>query len=152
MNMRVPAPLCAEHHEFQNGLERAAKAGGMTGAAAKEVARLLKDHFNKEETFALPPLALLKQLAKGEIDPSMTETQKLTDQLETELPNLLKDHYAIVQALNRMGDAADSEGLSEVLRLAEKLIAQSRMKEDVLYPAALLVGRYLKLAGQTGVG
>jgi hypothetical protein len=61
---------------------------------------------------------------------------------------MLKDHYAIVQALNRMSDAADSEGLPEYLRLAEKLIAQSRMREDVLYPAALLVGRYLRLANQ----
>lgn len=151
MNMRVPAPLSAEHHEFHIELERAAKAGGMTGAAAKEVARLLNDHFVKEESFALPPLALLKQLAKGENDPSMAQAQKLTDQLEAELPALLNDHYAIVQALNRLGDAADSEGLPEILRLADKLIAQSRMKEDVFYPAALLVGRYLKLAGESQV-
>ena len=150
MNMRVPAPLCAEHHEFQIELERAAKAGGMTGAAAKEAARLLNAHFVKEETFALPPLALLKQLAKGENDATMAQAHALTDQLEAELPDMLKEHYAIVQALNRMGDAADSEGLPEYLRLAEKLIAQSRMKEDVLYPAALLVGRYLKLSRGAG--
>jgi hypothetical protein len=148
MNMRVPAPISAEHHECQLELERAATAGGMTGAAAKEAARLLNDHYVKEAAFALPPLALLKRLAKGESDDAMPEAEKLTDQLAAEMPEMLKDHYAIVQALNRMSDAADSEGLPEYLRLAEKLIAQSRMREDVLYPAALLVGRYLRLANQ----
>jgi len=146
MNMRVPAPISAEHHELHHDLERATQAGGMTGAAAKEVARLLHDHFVKEEAFALPPLALLKQLAKGEVDPSMADARKLTEQLEAELPQMLTEHFAIVQALNRLADAADSEGHPEHMRFAEKLIAHARMEEDVLYPAALLVGRYLKLA------
>ena len=150
MNMRVPAPISAEHHESQADLKRAAAAGGMTGAAAKEAARLLNDHYVKEAAFALPPLALLKRLAKGESDDALFEAERLTDQLAAEMPDMLKDHYAIVQALNRMSDAADSEGLPDYLRLAEKLIAQSRMREDVLYPAALLVGRYLRLANQRG--
>ena len=151
MNMRVPAPISAEHHESLAELERASKAGGMTGAAAKEAGRLLRDHISREEEVALPPLALLKQLAKGEVDASMTEARALTDRLEAELPSILTEHYAIVQALNRLADAADSEGLPEYLRLAEKLIQQSRMKEDVFYPTARLVGRHLNmvLAPQT---
>ncbi len=143
MNMRVPAPISAEHQELQLDLERAGKAGGMTGAAAKEAARLLQVHHQKEESFAFPPLALLRQLAKGDVDPAMADARALTTHLEADLPELMKDHYAIVQALNRLADAADSEGLPEFLRLAEKLIAQARMKEEIFYPAALLIGRYL---------
>lgn len=144
MNMRAPAPLSAEYHELHAELERAAKAGGMTAVAAKEVTRLFHDLFVKEDEFALPPLALLKQLAKGEDASSMADARKLTDRLEAELPNLLAEHFVIVQALNRLADAADSEGLPEQMRFADKMIAHVRMKEDVLYPAAILVGLYLK--------
>ncbi|MFN3892902.1 MAG: hypothetical protein ACK4MV_21100 [Beijerinckiaceae bacterium] len=146
MNIRVPAPLSAEHHELQSELERATQAGGMTAVAAREVARLLHDHLAKEEEFALPPLALLKQLAKGADESSMAEARALTQRLETEMPNLLAEHFAIVQALNRLADAADSEGLPEQIRFADKLIAHVRMEEDILYPAAILVGRHLREA------
>lgn len=144
MDMRVPAAISAEHHELRAELERAIKAGGMTAAAAREVARLLQEHFRKEEEFALPPLALLKQLSKGDIEPSMAGAWTLTDRLEAELPEMLTEQFAIVQALNRLGDAADSEGLPDVVRFAEKLMAHAKMKEEILYPAARLVGRYLK--------
>ena len=144
MTVRVPAPISAEHNEMNAELERALKAGGLTGAAAKEVARLLKDHIARDEEFALPPLALLKQLSRGEVDSSMTAVCSLIDRFESELPNMLAEHFAIVQALNRLSDAADSDGLPDQMRFAEKLIARLKMEEDILYPAALLVGRYLK--------
>jgi iron-sulfur cluster repair protein YtfE (RIC family) len=144
MNMRVPAPISAEHHELNVELERATKAGGMTGAAAKEVARLLHDHMIKEEEIALPPLTLLKSLTKGDVDADAAGMRELTARFEAELPGMLAEHFAIVQALNRLADAADSEGLPEHMRFAEKLISHVKMEEDVLYPAALLVGRHLK--------
>lgn len=144
MDMRVPAAISAEHHEVRVELERATQAGGMTGVAAREVSRLLHDHFRKEEEFALPPLALLKQLSKGDIEPSMADVWTLTDRLEAELPEMLTEQFAIVQALNRLGDAADSEGLPDFVRFAEKLMAHAKMKEEILYPTARLVGRYLK--------
>ena len=144
MNLQVPASIAAEHHELHAELERATKAGGTTGAAAKEVARLLHGHFVKEEEYAMPPLALLRQLARGETDPSMADVRRLTDRLEAELPQMLAEHSGIVQALNRLADAADAEGHPEIVRFTDKLIAHAKMEEDILYPAALLVGRYLK--------
>lgn len=149
MTLPVPSPIAAEHHELHVELERATKAGGMTGAAAHEVARLLHSHFVKEEEIALPPLAILKQLSKGEYDPAWAEIQALADRLEAELPDMLAEHSAIVQALNRLSDAADSEGLPDVVRFAENLAAHAKMEEEVLYPAAVLVGRHLKaIAGR----
>lgn len=144
MNFQVPAAISAEHRELHAELERATGAGGATGAAAKEVARLLHGHFEKEEAYAMPPLSLLGRLAKGELDPSMAAARKLTDQLQAQLPEMLAEHAAIVQALNRLSDAADLEGLPDVVRFSDKLIAHAKMEEDILYPAALLVGRHLK--------
>ncbi|MBX9759846.1 MAG: hypothetical protein K2Y29_13805 [Beijerinckiaceae bacterium] len=144
MSLHAPAAIAAEHHELHAELERAIGAGGTTGAAAREVARLLHGHFVKEEAYAMPPLSLLGKLSRGEYDPSMLEARKLTDQLEAELPQMLAEHSAIVQALNRLSDAADSDGLPDIVRFCDKLIAHAKMEEEILYPAALLVGRQLK--------
>lgn len=146
MNLHVPAALAAERNAFRAEIERAISAGGMTGAAAKEVARLLDDHFAREEDYALPPLSLLRRLAKGERDPAMERAGELAERLEAEMPALLAEHSTIVQALNRLADAADSDGQPEIVRLCDKLIAHVRLEEDVLYPAALLVGRHLRMS------
>ena len=68
MTFKIPSPLKLEHEELHGELVRATQAGGRVGEAAKEVARVLHDHFVKEEEFALPPIGLLSSLARGEVD------------------------------------------------------------------------------------
>ena len=60
----------AEHEELHAELAKATKAGGRTGLAAQAVARVMHAHFEKEEEYALPPLGVLPDLAKGKIDPA----------------------------------------------------------------------------------
>jgi hypothetical protein len=50
-------------------LVEATKERGAVGEAAREVARLLHPHFVREEEFALPPLALLADAARGNVRP-----------------------------------------------------------------------------------
>jgi hypothetical protein len=69
----------------------------------------------------------------------------MTDTLETELPHMLEQHGAIVSALERLASAAGEEGNLDAARFAEELIRHARTEEEVLYPAAILVGRYLKI-------
>ncbi|MGE5540142.1 MAG: hemerythrin domain-containing protein [Gemmatimonas sp.] len=144
MDIHIPESVRAEHHELQELLARATRAGGRTEEAAKEVARLLHAHFLKEEAYALPPLGLLGLLASGAATPGMAAVLALTDKLEAELPTMLEEHRAIVGALVALVDAAGAEGKPEVARFAEKLILHAQTEEQVMYPAALLVGRYLK--------
>ena len=44
--------------------------------------------------------------------------------------------------------AATEEGHNEHARFAQKLILHARTEEEVLYPAAILLGEYLKLKGK----
>ena len=67
-------------------------SGGVVGDAAKAVAELLHPHFVKEEAYALPPLGLLALLAKDEVRPEMAAVLAMTDQLRSELPNMLSEH------------------------------------------------------------
>ena len=145
MTFTIPSPLKLEHEELHAELVRATQAGGRVGEAAKEVARVLHDHFVKEEEFALPPIGLLSSLARGEVDDSMKSVFGMTDRLKAELPKMLEEHKAVVAALEKLIVAAEAEKKPEHARFAKKLMLHAQTEEEVLYPAAVLIGEYLKL-------
>jgi hypothetical protein len=149
MKFQIPRALKVEHEELHGELARATKAGGRTGEAAKAVAKLMHPHFVKEEEYALPPLGLLTVLSRGKIESGMAEALRMTDKLETELPRMLAEHKDVVTALRRLVKAAKAEGKPQYVRFAEKLMAHARIEEEVSYPTALLIGRYLKAALST---
>jgi hemerythrin superfamily protein len=145
MTFTIPSPLILEHEELHAELVRATQAGGRVGEAAKEVARVLHDHFVKEEEFALPPIGLLSSLARGEVDDNMKSVFGMTDRLKAELPKMLEEHKAVVAALEKLIMAAEAEKKPEHARFAKKLMLHAQTEEEVLYPAAVLIGEYLKL-------
>ena len=145
MDFEIPDPMKAEHEELHAELVAAIESGGAVGDAAKAVAELLHPHFLKEEAYALPPLGLLALLAKGEVRPEMAEVLAMTDQLRSELPNMIAEHARIVQALGRLAVAAEREGNGQVAGFAEKLKLHAQPEEQVLYPAAIVLGDYLGL-------
>ena len=144
MKIEIPHSLKAEHEELHMELAEATKAGGTIGEAAKGVARVLHSHFLKEEEYALPPLGLLSVLAQGQFTPEMIEVLKMTDRLKAELPEMVEEHRAIVEALGILTDAAKKEKKMEYVHFAEKLTLHAKTEEEVLYPAALLIGEYIK--------
>lgn len=146
MNFQIPPTLKAEHEELHGELARATKAGGRTGEMAKAVAKLMHPHFVKEEEYALPPLGLLPALSQGKLQAGMAEVIKMTDKLESDLPHMLAEHKDIVTALQRLIEAAKAEDKPEYVYFAEKLMAHARTEEEVSYPTAVLIGRYLKAA------
>lgn len=148
MEFKSPSSLKAEHDELHADLKHAIAAGGKTGEAARAVARLLHEHFVKEEQFAIPPLALLAPLARGEVTPEMSGVLALTGKLEAEMPQMLAEHAAIVRALDHLAEAAKSDGKSDVEAFAARLKLHARTEEEVMYPAAILVGKFVaKMAG-----
>jgi hypothetical protein len=146
MRFEIPKPLQAEHKELHASLVRATKEPGAVGEAAREVARLLHPHFVREEQFALPPLALLAELARSGVMPGMAEVLPMTRRLKAELPAMLAEHEQIVAALGKLRAAARASGLGEYERFAEALVLHAQTEEQVLYPAAILVGEHVARA------
>jgi iron-sulfur cluster repair protein YtfE (RIC family) len=140
----IPQALVAEHKALHGTLGRAVKEAGALGAAARRVEEVLHPHFQREEEIALPPLALLPRLARGETSPDMAQVLRMTDQLEAELPKMLADHQNIVVALGAFRKAAEAAGRHEYVEFADELTLHAQNEEQVLYPAALLVGRYVR--------
>ena len=144
MDLRIPDSLKGEHEELHAELVEATRLGGKIGEAAREVATLLHPHFVREEANALPPLGLLRALAAGSVTPEMRRVLTMTDTLKTELPQMLGEHQAVASALHRLVLAAQGENKPEVTRFAEKLKLHAQTEEEVLYPAAILVGEYVR--------
>ncbi len=144
MKFEIPKPLKIEHDALHADLVKATKAGGQTGEAAKAVAKVLHNHFVKEEEYALPPLGLLTPLSEGKIEPGMAEVLKMTDRLEAELANMLSEHNDIVAALKKLVESATAENKPEIVHFAEKLTLHAQTEEQVSYPTVLLIGRYVK--------
>lgn len=145
MEIKIPASLQAEHQELHEELVSLTKAGGKTAEAAEAVAKALHPHFRKEEELAMPPLGLLRALAEGSVRPEMAEVVELTDKLKKELPAMLKEHEAIVGTLRALAEAGKQENKPQAQQFARMLEQHAKSEEEVLYPAAILVGEYLKL-------
>lgn len=144
MKFQIPKPLRAEHAELHADLVRARKVKGRIGEAARAVATLLHPHFVAEEEYALPPLGLLRALADGPATPEMKDVLPMTDRLKVDLPKMLAEHAAIVGALRKLAAAAKRERKPEWARFAEKLVLHAKTEEEVLYPAAILVGESVR--------
>jgi hypothetical protein len=141
----LPSVLRMAHDELHEEMLQATRLGGETGDAAKAVVRVLFPHVLLEEEFGIPPLSLLPKLARGEISADMVSVLHWTELLKAELPRMLNEHKLIVEALQKFLRAATAEQYSGYARLAQKLILHAQLEEEVLYPASILVGEYLKL-------
>lgn len=143
----IPSALQEEHREIHTRLEAATHLQGKTGEAARALAEVLHPHFQREEQIALPPLGLLQQLVRGGYDPAMAAVLPMTDSLRAELPKMIDEHKTISAATRRLQEAARAEGQKEAASLAGALLLHAQNEEQVLYPAAVLVGDLVRQKG-----
>ena len=144
MEFTPPRSLETEHEALHAELVPLTKLPGKVGEAARLVATRLHEHFELEERYAVPPLALLAPIAQGGVTPAMRAILEKTDHLRSELPRMLAEHRAIVEALDQLTKAGHEEAMPEAVRFAEKLKLHAATEEEVLYPAAILVGEVVK--------
>lgn len=142
--VQIPQSLQVEHHAIHEALEAAVKTPGRTGAVAKEVAAVLGPHFKREDEIALPLLGLLAPLARGERPAGMSEALAMSDVLRKELPRMLDEHKQIRAASEKLRDAARQEKATVHEQFAEELLLHAQSEEEVLYPAAILVGDIIR--------
>lgn len=144
-NSQAPESLKIEHQEFREQLQAAAAAGGRTGEAAKGVLEVLQPHIVMEQELAMPPLTVLRQIAYDKVTAEMVPMLSKAQTLKEQIPRMLKDHKLIVGALRTLMQAATEEKHHGFAGFAQKLILHAQVEEEIFYPAAVLVGEYLKL-------
>lgn len=147
--MKIPDSVRLEHEQLHAKLAEATRLPGRTGEAARRVAKILHPHFLREDEYAIPPLGLLARLARGRTTPDMADVLPLVARLKEEMPLMIEEHRAITGALIQLGNAASEEGRREWAEFADELRHHAQMEEEVLYPAAILVGKYVARELQT---
>ncbi len=140
----IPPSLQAEHEEIHEALVAATRAPGRVGLAAKELAAVLDPHFERENEIALPPLALLAPLAAGETPAHLQEALAMSDALRKEWPRMLDEHKRIRAATEKLRIAAREARTSVHEEFAARLAAHAQTEEEILYPAAILVGDLIR--------
>ena len=145
MDFGIPKTMEKEHEELHKQLRKVTKAGGATGEVARKLVEVLHPHFVKEEDFALPPLGLLPLLAKDKVTPDMKDILLMTDKLRADLSQMLKEHKEIVRIAKKLVAAAKKENKPEYVRYVDKLVLHAQSEEEIYYPAAILIGEYVKL-------
>lgn len=140
--IEIPESLRVEHQAIHATLVEATRAPGRVGAAARELAHVLHGHFVREEQIALPPLGLLAPLAAGTRLPDavLSEALAMADALKSELPRMLKEHEQIRAAVGTLRAAASADKATRYELLADQLALHAQTEEEVLYPAAVIVG------------
>jgi hemerythrin-like domain-containing protein len=132
-----------EHQEIWQLLVRVQNLSGKTGSIAEKLAKPLKAHIDKEESLALPLLGILRDLVNGKLNAtSAKKASLLYAKFEKEYPGMLDGHSELRKVLERLKKVGAEEGHLTAVRFAESLEKHSQEEEEVLYPAALLAGRF----------
>jgi hypothetical protein len=145
--LTVPSAMQVEHAHLHHQLAEAVTAGGKTAEAAKKVESVLSAHFVEEDAYALPPLGLLQTIAQGK-QPTPEQAHaamEMADKLRANYDKMLDEHKQLTASLKELAAAAKAENKPGAAAFAEVLTLHAQNEEQILYPATLMIGEYLKL-------
>jgi len=142
---KIPEPLCMDQNELCQSMQRAAAAGGKTGAVARKLLKVLQPHLLKEETDLLQTLGLLMPLSRGQVTPAMRQIPARTEHLKARMFEIVREHAEIIEVARELLRVAHTERKLKLVTFTEHLMLRAWTDEVVFYPAAILIGEYLKL-------
>ena len=144
MRPKTPKALLSGHEKLFNDMESIASIGGALGEKAKLLSDISRPHFKREEEFALPPLSLLLALSEGNWKIESKTAIKMVDELEAKLTQMKGEHDAIGKVLDNIKNLAENENNQKVKQFVDDLNLHIELEEQVLYPATILIGDYLR--------
>jgi hypothetical protein len=142
--LTVPRALLHGHDEARAELVRATMEGGRIAKAGRRVAELCLPHFEREEKDVFPVLALLPYLEQGNLRPEMMDVMPLISNFRATHGAIDDDHQLILSAIEDLLQAAHKEKNREFAEFAYNLRVHERIEDEVIYPAVVLIGKYLQ--------
>ena len=142
--LAIPGSLAVEHQHLHEVLGSLVGRKEPVGSAARFLADLLEPHFQKENSDALPLLGLLATLGRGEITDVMRPAIETSKKLKAGMPEMIAEHKSIKAALDGLRKAGERANDRDAMEFAEELSLHAQTEEEVLYPAAILVGAYIE--------
>src|SRR6266568_8660498 len=109
----VPDALLRAHDEMRAELVQATLEGGRIATAAKRVAQLCLPHFEHEEKYIFPVLALLPFLERGILMADMVDVMPLISNFKAKHDAANEHHQLILGATEELLQAAHKEKTRE---------------------------------------
>lgn len=144
MQPKTPKAIEHGHEQLFEEIKEVIAIGGKIGETANSLNKNMAPHFKKEEEYALPPLGLLLALSEGRWELSKNEAIRMADKLESKLAEMTAEHREIERYLQDLKKAAEEEDNIHALLFVKNLTLHIELEDQVLYPATILVGNYLK--------
>ncbi len=134
-----------DQNELCAALERAIGSGAKTGNAARKLLKVLQPHLLKAEADLLQTLGLLMPLSRGQITPARRQIPSRTEHLKARMFEIVREHVVIIKAARELLRVARAERKLPLAAIYQASHAAGVDDEVVFYPAAILIGEYLKL-------
>lgn len=144
MKPKTPKALLDGHKNLFNDIESIIDLGGPIGENAKMLADISRPHFKREEEYALPPLDLLSALSEGNWEFDSKAAIEMAERLEVKLSEMKEEHGVIRKLLGELNSLAEQENNKRIQQFIDDLKLHIEVEEQVLYPATIFVGKYLK--------
>lgn len=144
MRPKIPKALEYGHQQLFEEIKEVIAIGGRIGQTADSLNKNMAPHFKKEEEYALPPLGFLLAISEGRWELDKNEAIKMSEKLEEKLSEMTEEHREIERYLLELKKIAEEENNSQALLFVRNLNLHIELEDEVLYPATILVGNYLK--------
>ena len=144
MKPKIPQSILSGHENLCSELKDIIAAGGNIGEKAQMLDNVTSPHFEKEEKYAFPPLGFLLALSEGNWEIDATEAIKMAETLQEKLSELKIEHQNISRSLHELKIVAEAEDNPSAKLFVKDLQLHIEIEDQVLYPATILVGNYLK--------
>ena len=144
MNPKTPKALLNGHENLFRNIESIVSLGGDIGESAKLLADISYPHFKREEEYALPPLSLLLAISEGNWEIESQAAITMAEKLEAKLLEMKKEHDKICEILENLDAFSETTNNQKIKLFVNDLKLHIEMEEQVLYPATILIGEYLK--------
>ena len=91
----------------------------------------------------MPLLGALRPLSDGKAIRNPSEAMSLHKRFSSDYPRMLKEHAQVKKLIERARTAA-AKGKGSVVAVMDELEHHAKVEEEVLYPAAMLVGAFAR--------
>lgn len=141
----VPSSLTKTHTELLNQLHQFTLIKDSSATVALKLEELMLHHFKEEEDYILPPLGILPALASGQVPKQTNEIIALSEKAKSQMNHMSAEHQLITAYIEELKQASKEENHPAIIAFEKEVSKHAVSEEEVYFPAAIMVGEYLKL-------
>ena len=144
----VPSSLKKTHSELLQQLHQFTLIKDSSATVALTLEELMLHHFSEEEDYILPPLGLLPPLSKGQFPEHPQEIIILSEKAKSQMDHMSAEHQLITAYIEELKQASAEENQPAIIVFEKEVSKHALSEEEVYFPAAIMVGEYLKLKSE----